>query len=438
MPLIAFAIVGLTLLVVTVRPWTPDIGILRGGLDLFVYRDGAWAIQNGFPLYAGPISQGLLYTYTPFSTLLFIPVEKIPPAWSMGSWLVINLLVLVAVIVLCWRLLGYRVTPYLVLTSAAIAAGVTFLEPVRTTLYYGQINLILMLLVLWDFSRPRHSRLRGVCVGIAAGIKLTPIYFVAVFVAFRDWRAAVVASVTFAATIAFAWAVLPADSRQYWTQTFFDSARIAPDGHPANQSLRGAIAQLAGGAGPLWLWLALAVPTFAVSMTLVVILCRRGERLLAISLAGLTAAVVSPFSWSHHWVWLVPLLVYLVERSLRNPRWWVAIAAIFAATAAWPYRWNAETVVVGLFLFPPDWPVAPILLNIYVLVFAVIVVWIAVALWRARAFGRSTPTAPTPESGIVLTQSLPLEAFGQADAQRHSDIGRIVIDPPEPGPRVDS
>ncbi|SDH61106.1 alpha-1,2-mannosyltransferase [Rhodococcus triatomae] len=391
---------------VTVRPWTPDIGILRGGLDLFVYRDGAWMIQNGLPLYAGPVTLGLLYTYTPFSTLVFIPVEKIPGPWVAGSWLVFNLAVLLAAVVLCWRLLGYRTTPYLVLVSAAIALGSTFLEPVRTTLYYGQINLVLMALVLWDFSRPESSRYRGIAVGVAAGIKLTPVYFVTVFGALRQWRAVAVAVLTFAATVAISWAILPDDSRRYWTQTFFDSARIAPDAHPANQSMRGMVAHLSGGPGPVWLWLAVALPVFLASMAIVVASYRAGDRLLAVAFAGLTSAVVSPFSWSHHWVWFVPLLVHLVDRALRNPRWWAPIVAIFAATAAWPYRWSADSVVVGLFLFPPDWPVAPILQNIYLLVFAVIAVWIAVARWRAGSFRRTSRLPARASVGSLTGRTL--------------------------------
>ncbi|NLG56680.1 MAG: DUF2029 domain-containing protein [Rhodococcus sp.] len=390
----------MVLLVVTVRPWTPDIGILRGGMDLFVYRDGSWIIQNGFPLYTAPITSGLLYTYTPFSALVFIPIEKIPPAWSLGVWLAINVAVLIAVVALCWRLLGYRLTPYLLVVSAAIAAGCMFLEPVRTTLFYGQINLVLMLLVVWDFSRAPRAKLRGVGVGIAAGIKLTPAYFVAVFAVVGQWRSAVVATVTFAATIAGAWLILPSDSRQYWTETFFNSERIAPDGHPSNQSVRGVIAHLTGAAAPVWLWLAVAIPVFVVSMVIVAAAYRSGDRLLALSIAGLTSPMVSPFSWSHHWVWFVPFLVYLVDRAFRNPRWWLAIGVVFTAAAAWPYRWSEESVVIGLFLFPPDWAIAQVLMNLFPLVYVVILVWAGIGLWRSRSSGGPEKTLPGEAADI--------------------------------------
>src|SRR5581483_12201814 len=57
---------------------------------------------------------------------------------------------------------------------------VTWLQPVRETLTFGQINLVLALLVLADLLvlAPRGSRLTGVGIGLAAAIKLTPAVFI--------------------------------------------------------------------------------------------------------------------------------------------------------------------------------------------------------------------------------------------------------------------
>ena len=98
-------------------------------------------------------------------------------------------------------MLGYRIDRTIVVASALLAAASVFFEPVRSTLYFGQINLVLMALVLWDASRGEQSRLKGIGVGIAAGIKLTPAYFVLYYIALRQWRAAAVATITIAATI---------------------------------------------------------------------------------------------------------------------------------------------------------------------------------------------------------------------------------------------
>ncbi|SEC96263.1 glycosyltransferase 87 family protein [Rhodococcus koreensis] len=359
----------------TVDPWTPKIGLFTGGADLHVYRDGGWRVLHGLPLYSGPVALGLLYTYTPFSAIVFVPLERIPGAYVDNLWMAFNLGVLAGCILLCWRILGYRITPHLLLVTALTTVTCTFVEPVRTTLFYGQVNLVLMLWVLWDFSRPERSVLRGVGIGLGAAVKLTPGFFVVQLLALRQWRAAAAATSIFAGTVAFAWVIVPDDSRRYWTSTFFDSTRITDDAHPSNQSLRGTLTRLTDGQAPPWLWLILAGAVAVVGLVVSVRLYERGERLLSVVLGGLTAAVVSPFSWSHHWVWLVPLMVYLMHRAVSDTgRWWFAFAALFASTAAWPYWWSPDFAVVGLFLFPPSWPVAFGLQNIYVLVYVPVLV----------------------------------------------------------------
>ncbi|MFC9999071.1 glycosyltransferase 87 family protein [Nocardia sp. NPDC127526] len=370
--LAAGAGLALILLFTTVDPWMDKAGILAGGLDAHIYRDGALKALNGDPLYTEPTLYGLLYTYTPFSAIAFTPIAAVPWAYVTYTWMLLNLGALYGCVLLSWQLLGYRLTGRLAGVGALLAMTCLFLEPVRTTLFYGQINLMLMLLVLWGFSRPEGSRLRGVGVGLAAGIKLVPGYFILQFLALRQWLSACIATATFAATVALAWIVLPGDSRQYWLKTFFESDRIAPDDIPANQSIRGAIAHLAHGEASTWLWLAIAGTVTVVSLALTSALYRRGERLLAVTVAGLTACAVSPFSWGHHWVWFVPLFVYLVHRAQTRPYWWIAAAVLFGSIGAWAYTWNTEYVSIGLFLYPQWWTIAPVLLNIYVIVYAIV------------------------------------------------------------------
>lgn len=389
-----WAVGSVVLLFTTVRPWTPRIGLFAGGADLDVYRDGARHVMEDLPLYTEPVIHGLLYTYTPFSTLMFLPFGLLPGGHDRYLWMAANVVLLVAIVVRCWRMLGYRITPYTVAVSALLAASCTFLEPVRTTLFYGQINLVLMALILWDTSRGDASRLKGLGVGIAAGIKLTPAYFGLYYLVLRKWRAAAVAAATGAATVAVSWLVLPDDSWQYWTETFFESTRIAQDSHPSNQSIRGMIAHLGGDPAPVALWLALAACVVAVSMWIVVRLHRRGETLLAVTISGLTAAAVSPFSWSHHWVWFVPLLVYVVHRAMSDRWWWLAAAVVYLAAGAWPYRWDEHVVVVGLFLFPPAWAITDVLMNIYLLVYLAVLAGAAVIAFRRTP--EPSAAKPTP------------------------------------------
>ncbi|MEU6584224.1 glycosyltransferase 87 family protein [Nocardia sp. NPDC046763] len=367
--LVLGAVLALALVFTTVDPWLEKAGILAGGLDVHIYREGAWRLLHGHSLYRDETVGGLLYTYTPFSAMVFIPGLAVPAAWITNAFLLVNLGVLYACVLLCWRMLGYRMSTRSAGIGALLAITCVFLEPVRTTLFYGQINLVLMLLVLWDFARPEGGRLRGLGVGVSAGIKLVPAFFIVQYLVLRQWRSAATASVTLAATIALAWLVSPGDSRQYWFSTFFHSERIAPDIEPANQSVRGVLAHLTGGSEPVWLWLILAGVSAGAGLTLVVVLDRCGERLLAVTLGGMTACAVSPFSWGHHWVWFVPLLVHLVHRAQTRPPWWFAAALLFVATGAWTYQWTPDFASVGVFVLPKPWHTEPILENAHVIVY---------------------------------------------------------------------
>ncbi|MFI6225391.1 glycosyltransferase 87 family protein [Nocardia salmonicida] len=387
--LLGTAVFGVTLLFTTMDPWMDSGGILVGGLDVHIYRDGGWRVVHDRALYIDPTHYGLLYTYTPFSALVFLPLLLVPWAHVTTTWMVLNLLVLFAVALQSFRMLGYRATPRLAAVCALLTLACTFAEPVRTTLYYGQINLVLMLLVLWDFSRAENSKLRGIGIGIAAGIKLTPLYFIAQYLAQRRWRAAATGALTFLASIGLTALVLPRDSYQYWTSTFFHSGRIAPDVHPANQSLRGAIAHLTHGPAPVWLWLLIAIPIALAALWLSAVLVRRGEPLLSVTLGGLTACAISPYSWGHHWVWFVPLLVYLIHRAQTRAPWWLAAGGLYLAIAAWNYTYTPTWVSVGTFLLPPWWPLSQVLMNVYVIIYLITLAGIALHI-RSRTL----PPAP--------------------------------------------
>jgi alpha-1,2-mannosyltransferase len=398
------ALACLTLVFTLVRPWTPPLGIFTGGLDLAIYRDAGLRVWEEAPIYATPF-YGLWYTYTPFSTLVFLPLQAIPDEYLPRTGTAATAVMLVAVVWLSFRMLGYRPSWRVGFLSVAVAAAALFLEPVRTTVFYGQINVLLMLIVLWDASRPAGSRFKGVGVGLTAAIKLTPTFFAAYYMVIGRFRAAAVAVGVFAGSIAAAWVCLPADSRTYWTATFFDSARIAPDGMPANQSIRGALAHLLGAATPAWLWLLLAIPTAIATLAVSAAAHRRGERLLAVTAAGLGACVVSPFTWSHHWVWLVPLLAYVVHRANMNRAWWLAVVAMFAGFGAWVYNWNPEMPVVGWFLFPPAWPITPVvLMNLYVLLYYVGLAALAVGLLRRS--GRAARASATSRASLADVETV--------------------------------
>jgi alpha-1,2-mannosyltransferase len=152
-----------------------------------------------------------------------------------------------------------------------------------------------------------------------------------------------VAAVTFAATVGIGFAVLPADSRAWWLgRDVLHASRTGFAGWEGNQSLQGLITRLTGGvAAATPVWLSIAVITLVVGVVAAALLDRAGQPVLGLITCALTGLLVSPVSWDHHWVWIVPVVAVLAVFSLRlrrAARWICAGAAVLVAGifAAWP------------------------------------------------------------------------------------------------------
>lgn len=274
--------------------------------DLQVYRYGAETLGSG--LYDGrdPVTD-LPFTYPPFAAVVMVPPAALPPLLLAALWTAANVAALLAVL----RLLLPRTRPDLVV---ALAAGCLLLEPVWRSLALGQVNLLLMALVAYDVLRP-DRRTAGLLIGIAAGIKLTPLVLVALLVLAGRRVPAVRALAAFTGTVALGLLVATRDAATYWTETLWDPARIGGLAFSGNQSLRGVLTRLLGHAPPTLLWLLVAGSVTGVLLVLAAVRWRRGEADLALVLGALAMLLASPVSWSHHWVWAAPAVVVLARRS---------------------------------------------------------------------------------------------------------------------------
>lgn len=300
-------------------PWdTRVFGLFNNQLDLRVYRAGASHLLHGEPIYDGMVLGHMEYTYPPFSTIVMSPFALMSRDAAGWAWVALEAIALLWVVWAGFRSLGYRRSTMLLLLTVATAAVATTLEPVRTTVWFGQINLFLMAALLWDLLGGCRSRLRGLAVGLTAGVKLTPAFFVVYLAVTRQWRAAATAVVVGVATIAVGAAVTPRQSWMFWTDKMLDSQRVGVAGNPANQSVRGALARVLHTADPnTVLWLTCCLLAAALGITAAYLAHRRGHDLLALTVTGMTTTAVSPFSWGHHWVWFVPLLVIAIDLVLR-------------------------------------------------------------------------------------------------------------------------
>jgi alpha-1,2-mannosyltransferase len=339
-------------------------------VDLATYRAEGLAVREGVGLY-GQIGAPahLLATYPPFAAILFVPLSYLSWAESQLLANVANVLLVALAAWQCSRLVGID-RARIVDTTIGLAAVSLWSEPVYNTLGYGQVNLVLLCLVLWDFLRPAGSKWRGVGIGIAAGIKLTPGAVIVYLLLTRRFRMALTSGLTFLLTIAMSLLVLPTSTGRYWTKLLLDTTRMGDLANGTNQSVQGMLARLTGSNEIARGWTLAAALVFVIAALSSVYVYRRlGEAwgLTVIAVGGLLA---SPISWSHHWVWCIPIAAVLVARKPR----WLALVAVFwawiAAVSRFPRR--ADDILVL-----PPWERA--LTNWYVLfgvawvIFAVIV-----------------------------------------------------------------
>ena len=323
-------------------------------IDLQVYRAGGEAVLRGTPLYEGGVLLDLPFVYPPFAALVFVPLTVLPLPVLKIAWTVAGVALLVFVVRRSAALVGRRLDPAL---TTLLVAVVLALDPVRTTFYLGQINVVLLALVLADLTGRPGSRLRGVGIGIAAALKLTPLLFVAYLLLTGRWRAAATAVATFAAAVGLGFLLDPADSTVYWLRgTFAAADRISPVAGPSNHALAGLIAR--AGAPPV-AGLVAMVLFGIIGLAVAVRAHRRGRELLAVTLCGLLAAADAPFAWSHHFVWFAPLVVLLAHHATDGDRRAQAgLAALLAGTVAWITRLPGPAVgpipSTGLISLLPD------------------------------------------------------------------------------------
>ncbi len=301
--------------------------------DALVYRAEGAAVVHGRDLYGFAVTEGRLpATYPPFAALLFVPTAWLPDPALKAVFLTGNALLLARLVHLSARLAGLRAAwtgPGLPLLCAATALAL-WLEPVFQTFAFGQINLALACLVLWDLTRPPGARGRGAAIGVAAGIKLTPGLFVVYLLLRGRRREAATALAAFAGTVAMGGLVLPAASVTYWTRLVLDTDRVGKAWIIDNQSLQGLVARVLHTQAPGAAWL---LPAVVLGVAGLWAASRTDKERWGVVLTGLTALLVSPISWSHHWVWCVPLIAVLLADGHRT---WAALTALcFTARTMW-------------------------------------------------------------------------------------------------------
>ncbi len=330
---------ALVALVVGSLGWT----VYRRQVDLEVYRLGAVHAFSPSLYHLGLVVTGgppLPFTYPPTAALLLWPLRWGPTGVVGVLWALLGALCLVVSVrvSLQWVAVPGRSRRWWALLLAGL--GVVA-NPVLQTFAFGQINLLVMALVLLDLGgtwswRGRHLP-RGVLVGLAGALKLVPLIWIGYYLVTGQWRRARNATLSFVVVVVVAFVANPTASRQYWFHDIVAQSRIGVVSFVSNQSLQGVLDRLVHRTLASSFVDAVALVVLGFGLVVARRLHARGEVAMAVWTVAVTGLLVSPVSWVHHFVWLWVAAVGLIFRPERRVR--IAAALLGVITVAAPVWW---------------------------------------------------------------------------------------------------
>jgi alpha-1,2-mannosyltransferase len=363
----SFTYVVAALLVVGAAVYLAHWG--RGdGLDLRVYRAGIDSWRRGHNPYDGTFTAHRLhFTYPPFALLVLSPLTWASFAVTqIVLWTLSVLALALAVYVVCRRTRPDNGRALAAQSLGWASVAVVLIEPVRSTLDYGQINTMLLALVVVDLLVvPRRHR--GWLIGLAAAIKVTPLIFLAMPLLARDWKSVARGLGAVAGTTGLMWGLWPGVARTYWTSDLFAAKRVGTIAYVGNQSLYGLLHRWPFPSnGQTGVWLLLSAVAVVMGLAVAWRCLHNDSRAAAMLALALVGLLISPISWTHHWGWVAlipPLLVTHRGSALPGPTR-QALWALCAVSILSPYWWFTSGVV------------AKVLADSLVLTgFGVLVVW---------------------------------------------------------------
>ncbi|CAL9359748.1 glycosyltransferase 87 family protein [Streptomyces sp. enrichment culture] len=383
-------------LALAVTVFTATVPLLRDFFDLRVYHGSidTW-VHHGGRIYDYRVP-GTTYgfTYPPFAAVAMLPMSLLDLRTAIAAALLLNLAALALVLRLlagpAWRRLGW-------FGWALLACLLALFEPLRDTFSFGQVNVLLLALVLTDAAllASGRGRFAGVGIGLAAAVKLTPALFIGLLLVARRWRAAALATAVALAATALAALIDPDASRFYWTTALWDTDRVGRLAYVSNQSVQGILARL--GEPDRAVWAAAVLPVLGVWAVRARRAVAAGDWTAAFALTGLAACLVSPITWVHHLVWLLPSFAVLVRTG--HVRVAGALYAVLCTSVVW--LWFDDASGIDGFLGG----------SLYAWITLGLLLWLPAGQLRPglRTGSRSTSTtteAPTPAAPAISPASV--------------------------------
>jgi alpha-1,2-mannosyltransferase len=321
-------------------PWEPST------VDLQVYVYAVKDMLAGKDIFATTTPVWNLYfIYPPIAAILMTPLAFGPYLFWQVVWTGGLVWAQQSVLKRCGAPRGWK----LGLLGIAVLLAV---EPIRTTLGYGQVNTILMALVVADLLPDPPERRRripqGILIGLAAAIKLTPALFVIFMFLIGKRRAAITTIISFAVFTGIGAILLFRETVVFFSGLSGGDTRTASPLYAGNQSLLGVFFRL-GDSSRTTTLLGLAVATVLAVLGCLVAAhwWRSDEKVFAVAIVGLTTCLASPLSWTHHYVWILPMAMAVLSPGV--PRWaryvggfWVVWVCACLPLAVLPYGGGRE------------------------------------------------------------------------------------------------
>jgi alpha-1,2-mannosyltransferase len=380
----AAALVGVTVL-----------ALVHQQVDLSTYLLGG-AHAAGKDLFGVTLAKdGLGFTYPPFSALLFAPFAHVPVrvAEVLFSW--VNLVAVCVLVAACLRAVCDQLDRRTIMWwSLVLLVPVVMFDPVRQTFLLGQVNIVLALIVVADMTLELPIP-RGILVGIAAAIKVTPLILIPYLFLTRQGRAGVRATASFAAAGALAVAVNASTSWAYWTHYIRDPQRAGMLSWIGNQGVLGSFERMVGHTVTTPTTFVIVLSVAAVGLVVAAGAYRRSSPVLGFLVVEATESLASPVSWSHHFIWVVLLVAWLAlapDRPRYGEWWALAVAVLFWAAPVWWVPHGPAVAFAGRGWLIP-------LSDAYALLFIALVVGAGVRVFRAPlarpVLGRRRTMAPS-------------------------------------------
>ncbi|MFJ1750716.1 glycosyltransferase 87 family protein [Streptomyces sp. NPDC088116] len=324
-----------------------DVGVYYGTVDDWIHRGGR--IYD----YVRPGTH-YGFTYPPFAAVSMAPMALVP--WPVAVGISIALSVVASALLLRWLagpvIQRARWRPWFAFT--VVGCLFALFEPVRDTFSFGQVNLLLVALVFTDarLLATGRGRYAGIGIGLATAIKLTPALFIGYLLITGRRRQAALATATAGAATLVAALIDPGASRAFWTDALWNTDRVGSLSYVSNQSLQGVLARLQPDHPSRAVWLACALAVLAVWAYRSRVAVRQGDDRTGFALTGLTACLVSPVTWVHHLVWLIPALIVLADTALRRldeghrdrrvlPLVCAGLYVVLCSSVVWLWRWDS-------------------------------------------------------------------------------------------------